>query len=85
MEWTYFRQRLTELAPNDTQRASALGVSPRTVANWRNNRQMPRLLSAIIPHHELASALFVDLYMQHLSMQDTASIVAPDEQNDATS
>jgi hypothetical protein len=54
-----FTQKLVTLAPNDRERAKLLGVSPRTITDYKAGK-FPRILIALAEWPELAQALLSD-------------------------
>ena len=56
---TNFTQQLVKLGSNDRDRATALGVSPRTITDYKAGK-FPRILIALAERPELAQALLID-------------------------
>jgi hypothetical protein len=55
-----FSQSILQLGSNEHERARQLGVSARTVQNWRYGKNLPPFALALLRHPELAFALWQD-------------------------
>lgn len=57
---TNFGREITQLGATDKERATALGVSPRTITEYKKG-QLPKILRVVASNPKLLSALLADL------------------------